>query len=62
MIWPVLTFEAEILGWSFDFDPPQGRKRHRIKIATSIDAVNVDLELSVRDEGPLSVHWSAIGS
>lgn len=60
IIWPVLAFEAEILDWSFDFDPPNGRKRHHIKIATSIDATEVDLELAVRNEGPLSIQWSAI--
>ncbi len=62
MVWPILAFDAEILDWSFDFDPPKGRKRHHIKIATSIDAVNVDLELAVRDEGPLNIHWTAIGA
>lgn len=61
LVSPTLAFNAEILEWPFDFDPPKGRRRHHLKIDTHIDTPNIEIEIVVRDEGPLSIHWSAIG-
>ena len=61
IIWSILAFDGEVVDWSFDFDPPRGKKRHRFKIDTHIDATTVDFDIAVRNEGPLSIHWSAIG-
>ncbi|WRT66692.1 uncharacterized protein IL334_003653 [Kwoniella shivajii] len=62
LVWPTLAFEASVLKWSFDTPPPQGKKRHHVKIATSVDEHVQDLNLTLRmDEGErLNIHWSAV--
>lgn len=69
LVWPVLAFEADVVGWSFDFDPPKGRRRHHLKIVASIDQPIVDFELDIRTpntttgkEGgkALNIHYSAL--
>lgn len=60
LVWPVLAFEAEVVGWSFDFDPPTAHKRHHLKIVASIDQPIVDFELDVRTREPLKLHYSAL--
>lgn len=60
LVWPVLAFEGEVVGWSFDFEPPRGNKRHHLKIVASIDQPIVDFELDVRTTNPINIHYSAL--
>lgn len=60
LVWPVLAFEGEVVAWSFDFEPPKGRKRHHLKIVASIDQPIVDFELDVRTQDPINLHYSAL--
>lgn len=60
LVWPVLAFEAEVVNWSFDFDPPKEKKRHHLKIVASIDEPIVHFEMDVRTEEPIEIHYSAL--
>lgn len=67
LVWPVLAFEADVVSWSFDFDPPKGLRRHHLKIVASIDQPTVDFEIDIRtqrtDDGTpktLDIHYSAL--
>ncbi len=63
LVWPALSFDADLVDWSFDFEPPHGRKRHHIKAAASVDEHVMELELIMRlkDNEPFHLHWSAMG-
>lgn len=63
LVWPALSFDADLADWSFDFKPPHGRKWHHIKAATSVDEHIMELELTVKlkPEEKFRMHWSAIG-
>lgn len=63
LVWPALSFDADLVDWSFDFKPPHGRKWHHIKAATSVDEHIMELELTVKlePEEKFRMHWSAIG-
>jgi len=62
LVWPAFAFEADIVAWSFDFPPPEGRKRHHIKSATSVFEHNIDLDLTVRikPDEKLQIHFSGV--
>lgn len=60
LVWPVLAFEAEVVGWSFSFEPPKEKKRHHLKIVVSVDEPIVDFELDVRTNDPIEIHYSAL--
>lgn len=64
LVIPTLAFEADIVGWSFDFEPPRGKKMHRLKIAATIDDPIVEVELAVREGtgkgDKIDVYWSGI--
>lgn len=63
LVWPALSFDADLVNWSFDFEPPHGRKRHHIKAASSVDEHVMELELIMRlkDDEPFRLYWSAMG-
>ncbi|KAL7420634.1 hypothetical protein Q5752_004585 [Cryptotrichosporon argae] len=62
LVWPVFAFEADITDWTFEFDPPRGRRRHHIKAATSVHDHSLELDLKVRlaEDEKVQIHWSAI--
>lgn len=63
LVWPALSFDADLVDWSFEFEPPHGRKRHHIKAASSVDEHEMELELIMRikDHEKFLVYWSAMG-
>ncbi|WVQ99736.1 hypothetical protein IAU59_006878 [Kwoniella sp. CBS 9459] len=62
LVWPTLAFDAEVYRWSFGIPPPEGKKRHHVKVATSFDESVVDFNFTLRmDHGErLKIHWSAV--
>ncbi|WVQ77899.1 hypothetical protein IAR50_007604 [Cryptococcus sp. DSM 104548] len=64
LVWPVLSFHAHVLSWSFpEPAPPAEYIQHHIKFANSVDSPLTKLSLRYKVEGPgqekLAVHWSA---
>ncbi|ORX35606.1 hypothetical protein BD324DRAFT_660481 [Kockovaella imperatae] len=62
IVWPTLAFEAEVVDWSYKFEPPTGNRRHHLKIATSVDTPTVDLELDIRARkgDKIKFEWTGI--
>ncbi|WVF71126.1 hypothetical protein IAT40_005923 [Kwoniella sp. CBS 6097] len=62
LVWPTLAFEAEVFRWSFGIPPPEGKRRHHVKVATSFDESVVDLNftLGMNQGERLKIHWSAV--
>lgn len=63
LVWPALSFDANLIDWSFEFEPPHGMKRHHIKAASSVDEHGMELELIMRlkDDEKFLLYWSAMG-
>ncbi|ODO08317.1 hypothetical protein L198_00041 [Cryptococcus wingfieldii CBS 7118] len=64
LVWPVLSFHAHVLSWSFpEPAPPAEYMQHHIKFANSVDSPLTTLKLRYKVEEPgqekLGVHWSA---
>ncbi|TRM58647.1 hypothetical protein BD626DRAFT_559974 [Schizophyllum amplum] len=57
LIWSVIAFDANVLSWSLDNDPPKGRSRHHIKEASFHGLDRWEVELVVRDEGALVIDY-----
>ncbi|KAI4524854.1 hypothetical protein K525DRAFT_235287 [Schizophyllum commune Loenen D] len=57
LIWSVIAFDAEVLSWDLDNDPPAGRTRHHIKEASFHGVDRWEVELVVRDEGDIVIDY-----
>uniref|UniRef100_D8PVI5 Peptide hydrolase n=1 Tax=Schizophyllum commune (strain H4-8 / FGSC 9210) TaxID=578458 RepID=D8PVI5_SCHCM len=60
LIWSVIAFDAEVLSWDLDNDPPAGRTRHHIKEASFHGVDKWEVELVVRDEGDIIIDYVGI--
>ncbi|KAL1744532.1 hypothetical protein HDZ31DRAFT_82588 [Schizophyllum fasciatum] len=57
LIWSVIAFDADVLSWSLDNDPPKGRSRHHIKEASFHGVDRWEVELVIRDEGDIVIDY-----
>ncbi|ORY22823.1 hypothetical protein BCR39DRAFT_550650 [Naematelia encephala] len=62
LVFPTLTVDADIVDWSFEFEPPSKKTKHHFKVATSIDDTVMEIELAVRAEKgeKTTLSWSGI--
>jgi hypothetical protein len=62
LVWPAFAFEAEIITWGFGVAPPDGKRRHHIKSATSVNehVLDFDLVVKLEPDQKLQVHYSGV--
>jgi hypothetical protein len=53
LIWPVLAFDAEIVGWPFNADVPRGHRRHHLKGVSELGYESYEVSLDVRGCAPI---------
>jgi hypothetical protein len=62
-IWTAIAFDAHVLKWTLDNNPPDEYARHHIKEASfyDVDTWNLDLVIKIPDSGRRSITVNYVG-